>query len=68
MICFGSSRNSHFLLLGGLHRFLDTTNRGRFASLSSTTRVATAILAVVLHNDVERLIKFGRHFDDVVFG
>lgn len=68
MICFGSSRNSDLLLLGGLHRFLDTADRrSGFASLSCTTRVATAVLTVVLHNDVERLIKFGRHVDGVIF-
>ena len=67
LICFGSSRNSDLLLLGRLHRLLDTTDRGRFASLSSTTRVATAVLAAVLHDDVERLIKFGTHVDGVIF-
>ena len=67
MIGFGSSRNSDLLLLGRLHRLLDTADRSGFASLSRTTRVATAILAAVLHNDVERLIKFGRHVDDVIF-
>jgi len=66
MICFGSSRNSDLLLLGGLHRLLDAADRGGFASLSHTTRVATSVLAVVLHNDVERLIEFGRHVDGVV--
>lgn len=67
MICFGSSRNSDLLLLGCLHRLLDTTDGGGFASLSSTTRVATAVLAAVLHDDVERLIKFGTHVDGVIF-
>lgn len=66
VICFGSSRNSNLLLLGSLHRFLDTADRGWFASLSHTTRVATSVLAVVLHNDVERLVKFGSHVDGMI--
>jgi hypothetical protein len=66
MIGFGSSGNGDLLLFGCLHRLLDTADRGGFASLSRTTRVATTVLAVVLHDDIERLIKFGRHVDGVI--
>lgn len=63
----GSGRNGNLLRLGGLHRLLDTTDGGGFACLSHTTRVATTILTIILHDDVERLVKLGRHCDGIVF-